>query len=103
MSVASLTSMRAAGSDSAGEASYAWVIVGVATACLALGFGANIVISVFMKPLEDEFGWLRADTSMAYTMNAIGQGRAASCGAVCRTWSHPGALVCSARLRCRSG
>src|SRR6516162_8662190 len=46
---------------------YAWVIVAIATVCLALGFGANIVISVFMKPLEDEFGWLRADTSMAYT------------------------------------
>jgi len=53
---------------------YRWVIVAVATICLALGFGANIVISVFMKPLEDEFGWLRADTSMAYAMNAIGAG-----------------------------
>ena len=53
---------------------YAWVIVAIATVCLALGFGANIVISVFMKPFEDEFGWLRADTSMAYTMNAIGAG-----------------------------
>jgi MFS family permease len=37
-----------------------------------LGFGANIIVSVFMKPFEDEFGWLRADTSMAYAMNAIG-------------------------------
>ncbi len=34
--------------------------------------GANIIISLFMKPLEDEFSWVRADTSMASTMNAIG-------------------------------
>ncbi len=58
----------------ASESLYAWVIVGIATICLALGFGANIIISVFMKPLEEEFGWLRADTSMAYAMNAIGAG-----------------------------
>jgi MFS family permease len=54
------------------EHSYGWVIVGVATVCLTLGFGANTIVSVFMKPFEDEFGWLRTDTSLAYTMNAIG-------------------------------
>ena len=54
------------------EHPYGWVIVGVATVCLALGFGANTIVSVFMKPFEDEFGWLRTDTSLAYTMNAIG-------------------------------
>lgn len=53
---------------------YGWRVVAVATTCLALAFGGNIVISVFMKPLEEEFGWLRADTSMAYAMNAIGAG-----------------------------
>jgi MFS family permease len=65
--------------NQASEQVYAWVIVGIATICLALGFGANIVISVFMKPLEDEFGWLRADTSMAYAMNAIGAGAGGIC------------------------
>jgi MFS family permease len=54
------------------EHPYSWIIVGVATVCLTLGFGANIIVSVFMKPFEDEFGWLRAETSMAYTMNAVG-------------------------------
>jgi MFS family permease len=54
------------------EPNYRWVIVAIATTCLAFGFGANIIISVFMKPLESEFGWQRADTSMAFTMNAIG-------------------------------
>lgn len=54
------------------EHPYSWVIVGVATVCLTLGFGANTIVSVFMKPFEEEFGWLRTDTSLAYTMNAIG-------------------------------
>ena len=54
------------------EHPYGWVIVGVATICLTLGFGVNTIMSVFMKPFEDEFGWLRTDTSLAYTMNAIG-------------------------------
>jgi len=54
------------------EAHYRWIIVAVATTCLAFGFGANIIISVFMKPLEAEFGWQRTDTSLAFTMNAIG-------------------------------
>jgi MFS family permease len=39
---------------------------------LALGFGANIVVSVFMKPFEQEFGWPRADISMAYSVLTVG-------------------------------
>ncbi len=74
MSTANLFIVRQVRPEQVSEAPYAWVIVAIATTCLALGFGANIIISVFMKPLEEEFGWLRADTSMAYTMNAIGAG-----------------------------
>jgi MFS family permease len=51
---------------------YGWVIVAVSTVCLALGFGAASTVSVFMKPFEQEFGWFRADVSMAYTMQTIG-------------------------------
>ena len=65
-------SMAASGTEQPAEHPYGWVIVAVATVCLAMGFGANIIVSVFMKPFEDEFGWLRTDTSLAYTMNAIG-------------------------------
>jgi MFS family permease len=54
------------------ERPYGWVIVAVATICLAMGFGANTTVSVFMKPFEDEFGWFRADISMAYTSLTIG-------------------------------
>jgi MFS family permease len=54
------------------ERPYGWVIVAVATFCLALGFGANIIVSVFMKPFQQEFGWPRADISMAYSVLTVG-------------------------------
>ncbi len=58
--------------DRASERPYGWVIVAVATVSLALGFGAGGVVSVLMKPMEEEFGWFRADISMAYTTYSIG-------------------------------
>ena len=58
--------------DRFSEQPYGWIIVAVATVCLALGFGAGGTVSVLMKPLEDEFGWFRADISMAYTAHTIG-------------------------------
>src|SRR5262245_42922483 len=61
-----------AASERTGEQPYGWVIVGVATLALALGFGAGATVSVLMAPLEQEFGWPRADISMAYTMHTIG-------------------------------
>jgi MFS family permease len=54
------------------EHPYGWVIVAVSTVGLALGFGAGATVSVFMKPFEQEFGWLRADISIAYTAHTIG-------------------------------
>ena len=54
------------------EHPYGWVIVAISTVSLALGFGAGGVVSVLMKPLEEEFGWFRADISMAYTAYSIG-------------------------------
>jgi MFS family permease len=58
--------------DQYDEHPYGWVIVAVSTVCMALGFGAGGTVSVFIKPFEQEFGWLRADTSMAYTMHTVG-------------------------------
>jgi MFS family permease len=55
-----------------GEQPYGWMIVAVATVCLALGFGAGGMVSVLMEPFEQEFGWYRADISMAYTTHTIG-------------------------------
>lgn len=64
--------MSNAASEGAREHPYGWVIVAVSTVALALGFGAGGVVSVLMKPLEEEFGWFRADISMAYTAYSIG-------------------------------
>ena len=63
---------QAVGPDRFSEHPYGWVIVAVSTVCLAFGFGAGGTVSVFMQPFEQEFGWFRADTSMAYTMHTIG-------------------------------
>lgn len=60
------------GGDRPVERPYGWIIVTVATTCLALGFGANIVLSVFIKPFEAEFGWARADISLAYSVLTVG-------------------------------
>ena len=54
------------------EHPYGWVVSGVATVAMALAFGANISVSVFINPMETEFGWLRADISMAYTLSTVG-------------------------------
>jgi MFS family permease len=54
------------------ERPYGWVVVAVATLCLAAGFGANITVSVFIDPFEQEFGWSRAYISFAYTALTLG-------------------------------
>ena len=48
------------------------LVVGGATVAMALGFGSLALISVFMRPLEAEFGWSRADTSLAYAVATVG-------------------------------
>jgi MFS family permease len=47
------------------------VVVG-ATVAMALGFGGLALISVFMRPLEAEFGWSRAEVSLAYAVATVG-------------------------------
>ena len=47
---------------------YAWVMVISVFILSALSFGTLASISVFLKPLSLEFGWSRADTSLAYTV-----------------------------------
>jgi MFS family permease len=48
------------------------LVVAGATAGMAVGFGALALISVFMRPLESEFGWSRAETSLAYAIATVG-------------------------------
>ena len=54
------------------EQPYGWVVVAVATLCLALAFGANVTVAMLVKPFEQEFGWTRAQISMGYTAMSIG-------------------------------
>jgi MFS family permease len=48
------------------------VVVIAATIFMMCGFGSMATVGTFMKPLEAEFGWLRADMSFAYTLFSIG-------------------------------
>jgi MFS family permease len=47
--------------------SYGWVVVGASCLIMGTAFGALITISVFLRPLEQEFGWDRGITSFAYS------------------------------------
>ena len=47
-------------------------VVIAATVFMMCGFGTMTTVGTFMKPLEAEFGWLRADMSFAYTLFTLG-------------------------------
>src|SRR4051794_21299263 len=48
------------------------LVVVAATLVVAMGFGGLGLITVFMKPMEVDLGWSRADTSLAYALSTIG-------------------------------
>jgi MFS family permease len=52
----------------------AWTQVFACAAMVAMGFGAVVNIAVFLLPLGMEFGWSRADLSLAYSIASIGTG-----------------------------
>ncbi len=56
------------------ESRHAWAVVVVSSVLMGMGAGCIISISVFLKPLIAEFGWLRAETAFAYTAGAITMG-----------------------------
>lgn len=43
-----------------------------ATIAMAFGFGCLALTSIFMRPLEAQFGWSRAETSLAYAIASAG-------------------------------
>ncbi|HWA38502.1 MAG TPA: MFS transporter, partial [Burkholderiales bacterium] len=51
-----------------------WLMVGLCTVMAAMGFGVLFVMAVFLTPLAAEFGWPRADVSLAYAVATIGTG-----------------------------
>lgn len=48
------------------------LVVLAATTALLLGFGCLALTSVFIQPLEAEFGWTRAEISFSYALAAMG-------------------------------
>ena len=55
-----------------GSGSYRWVVVAAATLGLGAAFGAASTISVLIGPFEAEYGWLRSETSFAFTLLSVG-------------------------------
>jgi len=53
---------------------YAWLMVAVCTAMVAMAFGVIGTVAVFLEPLAAEFGWPRADVSAAYSVATVGTG-----------------------------
>jgi MFS family permease len=51
-----------------------WILVGYCTVMAAMGFGVLFVMAVFLTPLAADFGWPRADVSLAYAVATIGTG-----------------------------
>ena len=57
--------------DNERDPAYGWLMVFVVFMLSGLSFGALGAISVFLKPLSEEFGWGRAETSLGYTAIAF--------------------------------
>jgi MFS family permease len=53
---------------------FAWAMVAVCTAMVAMAFGAVGTVAVFLEPLAAEFGWPRADVSAAYSVATVATG-----------------------------
>lgn len=52
----------------------AWLMVAACTVMVGMGFGVINNIAVFLLPLGMEFGWPRADLSLAYSIATLGAG-----------------------------
>jgi MFS family permease len=50
---------------------YGWVMVFAAAILIGLGIGGIASIAIILKPLAAEFGWSRANVSLAYTVASI--------------------------------
>ena len=56
---------------------YAWIVVAVTALTLLVGAGVRAAPGVLIKPLEAEFGWSRAEISLAVALSILAYGLAA--------------------------
>lgn len=47
---------------------YGWIIVAVSFFIITIAFGTQYSFGVFFKPLQEEFGWTRAETSGVFSL-----------------------------------
>ena len=66
-----MTPPRLSADSSPPEPRYAWVMLAIGTVLIALNLGALSSLSVFLKPVSQEFGWPRGATALAYTSAAF--------------------------------
>lgn len=50
---------------------YGWIIVAVSFVTMTLAYGTRVSFSVFYVAILDEFGWSRAETALAFSLNMI--------------------------------
>jgi sugar phosphate permease len=50
---------------------YGWVVVAVTLVALLMTAGARSLITLLIRPLEDEFGWSRGSISLAILLNLL--------------------------------
>lgn len=48
---------------------YGWIILGITFVAILVAAGMRSITGVIMIPLENEFGWSRADISLAFAIN----------------------------------
>ena len=48
---------------------YGYFIVAASVAVMAISWGTNRTFGVFLEPMLNDFGWTRAQVSMAFTLN----------------------------------
>ncbi|MFQ5827398.1 MAG: MFS transporter [Dehalococcoidia bacterium] len=53
---------------------YGWVIVAASLAVIAVSVGITQSFGIFFKPLISEFGWSRAQVSLAFSLSFLSQG-----------------------------
>ena len=67
---------------------YAWIVLGTVVLVMLAGSGLRGVLSIFIKPIETEFGWDRAALSQAVALGIFLSGATAPfLGGLADTWS----------------